>query len=230
MKHFILTILLAPIILFSQITEDSSSNNTTIIKKLYTKGSFIFGPGSEKIMVGKKYYEDSDKDPQDINILPGGGVGVEAVIGYDISKLLAFEFSIGTQNSGSYIDKDNVAQFKKSQIRASLLYRIPIGKKYTPYVGAGLSSVISAKYVEDSQGIESEVTYTKPTGFHVLGGAEWKNPKSPLFLFGEIRFLILGEFEADETTVSNYILETIGIDIMSANGLQFSFGIGYYIN
>ena len=230
MKHLIILIILTPILIFSQITEDLSGNESTNTKKLYTKGSFVFGPGFEKIKVGEKYYEDSDRDNSDINIMPGGGFGVEGVLGYDLSKLLAVEFSIGTQNSGSSIDKDNKASFQKSQIRASVLYRIPIDKKYVPYIGVGISTVLSGKYIEESQGMELEVKYTKPSGFHVLGGAEWKNPRSPWFWYGEMRLLILGEVEADETDVATWILEEVGIDKMSANGLQFSFGIGYYIN
>ena len=230
MKNLIILIILTPILIFSQITEDLSGSESINTKKLYTKGSFVFGPGFEKIKVGEKYYEDSDRDNSDINIMPGGGAGVEGVIGYDLSKSLAFEFSIGTQNSGSFIDKDNKAQFKKSQIRASILYKIPIGKKYVPYLGAGLSTILSGKYVENSQGMELEVKYTKPSGFHILGGAEWKNSQSPLYWFGEVRLIILGEIEADDSSVSNYILESVGIDVMSSNGLQFSFGIGYYIN
>ncbi len=229
MKHLIILIILTPILVFSQITEDLSGNESTNTKKLYTKGSFVFGPGFEKIKVGEKQYEDSDRDNQDINVMPGGGAGIEAVIGYDLSKSLAFEFSIGVQNSGSFIDKDNKAQFKKSQIRASVLYKIPMGKKYVPYIGAGLSTILSGKYVEDSQAGEGEVKYTKPSGFHILGGAEWKNPQSPLFWFGELRLLILGEFKVDESDIAYSALEHFGMNKMSANGLQFSFGIGYYL-
>ena len=230
MKHLIILLLLTPVLIFSQITEDLSGNEPLVIKKLYAKGAFIFGPGFEKIKVGEKYYEDSERDNSDINIMPGGGFGVEGVLGYDLSKLLTVEFSIGTQNSGSSIDKDNKASFQKSQIRASVLYRIPIDKKYVPYIGVGISTVLSAKYIEESKEMDLEVKYTKPSGFHVLGGAEWNNPRSPWFWYGEMRLLILGEVEADETDVATWILEEVGIDKMSANGLQFSFGIGYYIN
>ena len=216
MKYLML-LLITPILIFSQITEDLSGNKQLVTKKLYTKGSFVFGPGFEKIKVGEKQYEDSDRDNQDINIMPGGGAGVEAVIGYDLSNSLAFEFSIGLQNSGSFIDEDNKAQFKKSQIRASVLYKIPTGKKYVPYVGAGLSTILSGKYVENSKAGEGEVKYTKPSGFHILGGAEWKNPNSPLYWFGEMRLLILGEFEVDESDISYRTLEDFGMMTMSAN-------------
>ncbi|MFC1535937.1 opacity family porin [Candidatus Neomarinimicrobiota bacterium] len=224
MKRIILSFLLTPIFMFSQIADDMSVN-----KKLYTKGSFVFGPGFEKFLVAEVHYRDSDKDNEEVHISPGGGAGIEGVIGYDISKSLSCEFALGWENSGKVVDKDNSAMFNKYPLRASVLYRIIIDKKYTPYIGAGISTVLSAKYTEDSQGTEHEATYTKPVGFHVLGGAEWKNPQSSLFFFGEVRLLLLGEFEAEEATVSDYALETIGLDKMNANGVQFTFGIGYYL-
>lgn len=225
MKHLITIIMLTPILIFSQVIEDLSSKQ----KKLYTKGAIVFGPGFEKILVAEVQYRDSDKDNEDVHISPGGGAGIEGVIGYDISKSLSCEFALGWENSGKVVDKTNSAMFNKFPLRASVLYRILIDKKYTPYFGAGISTVLSAKYTEESQGIEHEATYTKPIGFHVLGGAEWKNSQSALYWFGEVRLLLLGEFEAEEATVSDYVLETIGLDIMNANGVQFTFGIGYYL-
>lgn len=66
MKYLILSLLLTPILIFSQITDDISDNAPAVNKKLYTKGSFVFGPGSEKILVAKVTYPDSDKDPEDV--------------------------------------------------------------------------------------------------------------------------------------------------------------------
>ncbi len=208
MKHLILLILFVPILLLSQITEDKaepkSHNN-----KLYAKGSWIFGPGFESVLD---------------NIEPGGGQGFETVLGYDWSKTMSIELSIGMQNSGDH------TKFKKSQIRASAYYKIPIEKKFTPYLGAGISAVLSAKYIEKSSSREQEATYSKPIGIHILGGVERKNPYSPLFFFGEVRLLILGEFELDKTDVDFMILREFGMITMKANGLQWSVGIGYYIN
>ena len=229
MQYKLLLLLFIPIFLFSQITEDLSDDPPSIIKKLYVKGAFVFGPGFEKVKVGEKYYENSDRDPQDINIMPGGGFGVEAAVGYDLTKVLSAEISIGMGNSGASDGKESKASFQKTLFRASILYKIPLEKKYKPYIGGGLSSVVSAKYLEDTQGIESEVTYTKPGGFHILGGAEWKAPQSSWYWYGELRLHILGEIQAEEASVADWILEEIGIDKMNANGLQFCFGIGYYI-
>ncbi|MFC1785634.1 hypothetical protein ACFL0J_08440, partial [Candidatus Neomarinimicrobiota bacterium] len=166
MKHIIILIFLIPIFLFPQITENLSNE---ITKKLYGKGAFVFGPGFEKVKVGTKIYENSDRDPQDINITPGGGFGVEAGLGYDLTKVLSAEISIGMGNSGASDGEDSKASFQKTLLRASVIYKLPFEKKYTPYIGGGISTVVSAKYIEDSQGIESEVNYNKPSGFHVLG-------------------------------------------------------------
>lgn len=227
MKVF-LTLLITPILIFSQTTVNMTEIEQPS-KKLYAKGALVFGPGFESIKVGEKYYEDSDKDPEDIEVMPGGGVGVEAAIGYDITKSFSLEVSIGNQNSGETVNDDKL-QFKKALVRASALYKIQTEKNYTPYFGAGLSMVISAKYYEDTSAGEYEVIYNNPTGLHLLGGAEWKTSDSPLFFYGEVRVLILGEFEYDESDFDEWILEDFGMDKMTANGIQFSFGIGYYIN
>jgi len=76
MKYLTLILILIPVIVFSEIQENLSGNTPFVVKRLYAKGSLIFGPGfEERILVGKGYYEDEDKDPQDIYISPGGGTG-----------------------------------------------------------------------------------------------------------------------------------------------------------
>ena len=73
MKYIILIFFLTPILIFSQVTENLSANTSTVSKKLYTKGSFMYGPGTEEVWVATKYYQNSDKDPEDIYMRPGGG-------------------------------------------------------------------------------------------------------------------------------------------------------------
>lgn len=229
MKYLILS-LLTPMLIFSQITEDLSTQ-----KKLYTKGSFVFGPGFEKVLVAQISYPDSDKDPEDVYINPGGGAGIEAVIGYDLSKSLSCELALGWENSGDVIDKDNSAMFNKFPLRVSILYRIPIDKKFTPYIGAGVSTNLAVKYKfeGDPNGSKLEIKYNKPIGFNLLGGAEWKDSQSPLYWFGELRLIMLGEYTIEEGTVNGFstteLLKGTELDNLSANGLQFAFGVGYYL-
>ena len=231
MKYLILS-LLTPILIFSQITEALSNNNQTEIKKLYTKGSFLFGTGTEKIWVATKYYQNSDKDPEDIYMHPGGGYGIEAVFGYNVTKLLSFELALGWMTSGEVIDKDNIAMLKKFPVQAVVLYRIPMNKKFTPYIGGGLSTLLSIKYLEEVQGTESELIYNKPTGFTVLGGAEFKNAQSPWFWYGELRYNILGEYTVKEATMGGNSITSLvqgsDLDNLNANGIFFVFGIGYF--
>ena len=235
MKYLILSLLLTPILIFSQITEDISGNTPAVKNKLYTKGSFMFGPGFEKVLVAEIRYVDSDKDPKKVHISPGGGAGIEAVIGYDLSKSLSCELAVGWQNSGDIVDKDNSAMFNKFPLRATVLYRIPINKKFTPYVGAGISTNIAAKYKFEGDPNETkiEINYNKPIGFNLLGGAEIKNSQSPWYWFGELRLIILGEYTVEESTTNGFsttgLFEESELDNLNANGVQFTFGVGYYL-
>ena len=208
MRNLIFLILFFPIVLFSQITEDIAEPKPHS-NKLYAKGSWIFGPGFESVLD---------------NIEPGGGQGFETALGYDWSKSISSELSFCMQNSGDH------GKFKKSQMRASIYYKIPIEKIFTPYLGAGISAVISAKYIDRYSLGDPEAIYNKPFGIHILGGVERKNPYSRLFVFGEVRILILGEFVIDYTDVDFLVLRDLDMITMNANGLQWSIGIGYYIS
>lgn len=234
MKNIFILIILTPILIFSQITEDLSGNEPLVTKKLYTKGSFMYGPGTEKIWVATKYFQNSDKDPEDIYMHPGGGFGIEAVFGYYVTKLLSFELALGWMTSGEVIDKDNIAMLKKFPLQAVVVYRIPIDKKFTPYIGGGLSTLLSIKYKEEVQGTKSELIYSKPIGFTILGGAEFKNAQSPWFWYGELRYNILGEYTIEKATLGGTtitgLVQGSDLDNLNANGIFFIFGFGYYIN
>lgn len=193
----------------------------------------MFGPGFEKVWVAKVYYVDSDKDPEDVYIHPGGGAGIEAVIGYDLSKSLSCELALGWQNSGKVVDKDNSVMFNKFPLRATVLFRIPINKKFTPYVGAGVSTNLSVKYKEDLEGFKAEIIYNNPIGLNLIGGAEMKYLRSPWFWFGELRLIILGEYTIEEATANGMsvtgIFQGTDLDNMNAGGVHFTFGVGYYL-
>ncbi len=225
MKYLML-LLITPILIFSQITEDLSGNKPLVTKKLYTKGSFVFGSGSDEVFVATILMENGDKE--DVHITPGGGTGAEAVIGYDLTQTISCEVAIGIANTGkTYNDGDYDFKFKKSFLRASILYKIPIGKKYTPYIGAGVLTNLSVKYDQEAPGYyDINIEYNNPIGFHLLGGAEFKNQQSPWFWFGELRVIMLGEY----TIKNSDYFEGSELDNLNANGFQFSFGVGYFIN
>lgn len=231
MKHLIILIILTPILVFSQITEDISNNNPTVIKKLYTKGLLQFGGGG-KVKAGEKYYTDSSKDPEDIYIHPGGGTGLEAILGYDISPSLSGEIGIGFLQSGESVKKDKTF-FNKSTLRVSVIYRLKSSKEYVPYIGGGFSTNLSVSYDAKETGNELKAKYEIPTGFHILGGAQI-NVSPQLFMFGDFKFIFLGTYDIKEATLNgNSIpISYVKSDFreMNANGFQFTLGIGYYIN
>ena len=230
MQYKFSILLFIPILILSQVTTDLSQTNQQG-SKFYAGGSVFFGPG-EQIKAGEKYYTDSDKEPEDINISPNGSAGIEILAGYNLTKSISTEFAIGWSSGGETIDKDNVILFKKAPLRLSVLYKIPIEKKYTPYIGAGLSTNLVVKYTEKSQGIDSEIKYSKPIGFHILGGASYKENNSPLYFFGELRVIVLGEYTVEEADIGGMdatsLLKDSELDNLTATGVQFAFGMGYY--
>jgi hypothetical protein len=225
-RHTVLIILLFPFLLLSQTTTEESS----LSNNLYLKGAIITGSGSDEILVGRVDYTDSEKESEDIYVEPGGGTGLEAVIGYNLTNALALEFAIGWCNTGETLDGDNNILFNRAPVRASAFYRFNTAKKWFPYIGGGLSSNLHIKYSEEIDGKESEVTYKKTIGFHLLGGIEYKSNKSPWFGYGELRVIQLGEYTVDKSDFSSGLLEEFGMDNPDANGVQVSIGAGYYIN
>ena len=232
MKHLIILLLLTPVLTFSQITEDLSINNTPVTKKLYTKGSFVFGPGFEKIKVGEKWDKDTPEDTEDVFISPGGGMGIEAALGYDFNSSLSSEIGIGYVFSGESVDETSF-YFNKSTIRASIIYRLTSSRAYIPYFGAGLSTNLSVKNEAEEDGDKLEYLYSKPIGFNIFGGAEFKDLQSPLYGFVEMKLLILGDYEVEEAKFNgtSIPISIVGDDFLSmnANGLQFTLGVGYYL-
>jgi len=231
-KHLIILIILTPIFILSQITEDQYNNIPIVKKKLYTKGLVQFGGGYEKILAGKKYYTDSDKDPEDIYIRPGGGIGLEGIIGYDFSPTLSTEIGIGFAGSGETVDKDNI-YFNKTIFRATILYKMVSTKEYKPYIGGGFTTNLSAKYEIEQGGDELVVKYKKPVGFHVLGGAQI-NMTPELFMFGDIKLIFLGKYKIEEAEFNGSTFPISNIENefqeFGSSGFQFTFGMGYYIN
>jgi hypothetical protein len=231
-KHLFILLLITPILVFTQIIEDKSQNIPVVKKKLYTKGLVQFGGGYEKILAGQKSYIDSDKDPEDVYIRPGGGIGLEGIIGYDFSPSLSTEIGIGFAGSGETAGKDNL-YFNKTIFRATILYKMASTKEYKPYIGGGFTTNLSAKYEFEEGGNEMVVKYKKPVGFHVLGGAII-NMTPELFMFSDIKFIFLGKYKVEEAEFNGSTFPISNIENefqeFGASGFQFTFGMGYYIN
>jgi len=230
-KYLISLFLLTPILIFSQITEDLSGNIRPVKKKLYTKVLLQVGGGG-KVLAGEKSYTVSDKDPEDIYIHPGGGTGLEAVIGYDINPSLSGELGIGFLQSGDQAGKDHI-WFWKQTLRASVIYRLNISKGYFPYIGGGFSTNLSVSLDAETRSDELIIRYEIPTGFHILGGAEIKNPQSSWFMFGDFKFIFLGTYDIKEAKLNGNSIPISYVESdfreMNANGFQFALGFGYYL-
>ncbi len=229
MKYFrIVLFILLPILIMGQGTDLQTGEPETLpAKKLYAKLNVLVGVGFDKVFGGYKYVEG--KDPEKINIDPGGGIGVEAVLGYDISPNIAAEFGIATQSSGESVSNGHV-YFKKVPYRASILFKPKSNKSFRLFFGGGISSNISAKYDVEEDGADATVTYTSPIGFHGLAGANFGSPKSPFYFAGEVRYVGMADYEMDEAEMNGHsFIVASDKQKLSASGVHFVFTMGYYI-
>jgi hypothetical protein len=221
--HVVLVLLLPVLIVAQGVDIQTDDTEVTPIKRIYAKGNILMGVGFDKVHAGDKYIEG--EYPEKINIYPGGGVGVEVVLGYDISSNFAAEIGIGTQSSGESVSNGHI-YFKKMPLRISGIYRLKNKKAYTVFIGCGASFDLSPKFSVKEDDDEAEVTYFTNTGFHGLIGLDFFSPKSPFYFAGEIRFVGMPDYELDEAPW-NAIFPS-DISALSANGIHFVFTMGYY--
>jgi hypothetical protein len=229
MHYFrVVLVLLLPVLIVAQSADiQTDDTEVTPAKKLYAKGNILMGVGFDKVFGGYKYVEG--EDPEKINIYPGGGVGVEAVLGYDITPTIAAEVGIAMQSSGQSVSNGHV-YFRKVPYRASLLYKPKSTKSYRLYFGGGLSSNFSAKYDVEEDDSEATVTYTSAMGFHGLAGANFHKGKSPIYFAGEVRYVSMADYEMDEAELDghSFVVATDKREL-SAGGVHFVFTMGYYL-
>lgn len=223
----LLLILYLPLLLYSQITDYSTNLSE---RNFYVSILAQYGPGFEKIKTGQEFNVYSNTT-SDIYIRPGGGYGIEAILGSDIIPSIALELGLGLVQSGKVIHTEHIV-FNKSTIRASLLYKIKMFNYYTFYVGGGYSAAQNPLFKIEQVDETFKSTYSSPKGFHAIGGVQF-NYTSNFFWYGDLKYYSLGEYQIKNATFAG---ESIPIDEVesefhsfNADGLQISLGIGYYI-
>ncbi len=236
MKIFIfvaLFVFITPVMILGQTTGQITEDGVEIVdKKTYVKGNFLMGFGFDKVLAAKKFYEDKD-DVDDIYIRPGGGFGIEGVIGYDITPTITGEIGIGYQASGESVSNGH-AYLNKVPFRASIIYKSTSKiKQFALYYGAGISMNLSTKYNVKEDEDKLLVTYENPVGFHGLIGADFISAGSPLNFSGEIRYVGMADFEVKsaELNGNDMPISTVKNDFrkLSSSGLHFILTISYYL-
>jgi len=156
MKYFrFILLILFPVLIAGQSADNHSSNN--VAKRFYAKVNILGGVGFDKVHSSYKFVEG--KDIEKINIYPGGGIGAEVVLGYDISPNIAAEIGIGTQFSGEWLSNGHV-YFRKVPFRISGIYRLKTKKLYTMFFGGGASFDLSPKWDVEIDEDDAKVTYS----------------------------------------------------------------------
>lgn len=196
--------------------------------KFYLKGILGFGIGFEKISSGAyKIYED-DREPEEINIYPGGGINIDGIFGYKIIPALNVELGIGYQSSGSSI-KDDEVSFHRAILSLSLIHEFESKSSIHFYIGGGSGIYFSPNYKLEIGNLRAEIKYDPSFGLHGLAGIAKRTKGKNLFYFGEIRFVGLINYKWNEATFVNYsFIPTSKFHELSGNGIFINVGIGYY--
>jgi len=220
-------VILLPMILLAQI-DDYATNQTE--RKFYVSGLVQYGPGFEKIKAGSEYIPYT-RETNDIYIRPGGGYGVEGIIGSDIIPSIAVEFGIGILRSGKVVHTEHIV-FDKSTLRASLIYKLRIYKYHKIYFGGGFSAVQNSILKIEQSDETLRIKYHNPKGFNIISGLQF-NYTNNFFLYGDIKYNIMSSFKIKNAEFSGESMVISNVDskyhTYDGNGIQFSFGVGYYL-
>lgn len=222
-----LPIIILPILLFAQL-EDYVTNRTD--RNFYVSGLIQYGPGFQKIKAGSEY-DPYFRNTKNIYLRPGGGYGIEANVGADIIPSLSVEFGMGALRSGKIVHTEHIV-FDKITLRTSLLYKVNIYKYHKLYFGGGFSAIQNSQIKIEQSDETLTIKYQNPKGFNIITGLQFNYTKN-FFMYGDIKYNLMNSFELKSATFSGEKLSITEVDekyhSLRADGIQFSFGVGYYL-
>ena len=190
-------------------------------KGLYLTGTAGFGIGFSKILVGTKKVNDNYSD---VNIFPGGGVGILAGLGYSISDPLKAEMNIGYLASGSSFSNGRV-YFRRFPLSLSLVYLFPSKKSYRIYASAGPAVFLGPTFELTQDSSDMTIDYKTSFGFSAGIGVRTVRKDKRMYLFGELKYM--GAFGYNWTD-ANFI-PVYRLREMAGHGIFINIGIGYFL-
>lgn len=192
------------------------------------KGTIGYGIGFDKIYTGYVKVMNGKRD--DIYIYPGGGFNFDANFGYNLTSSIKLELSIGYQSSGVFVtSKDEEVTFSRVPLTLTFTYEIPSRRSYQIYIGAGPGIYLSPEYKIVVGQSRANVNYNSSFGLHGLVGVIKHNRNKPFFLFSELRYVGVFNYEWNDAYVSGSAMIPTAIVNMGGNGIFINFGMGYYI-
>ena len=190
-------------------------------KGLYLTGTMGFGIGFSKILVGTKKVNDNYSD---VNIFPGGGVGILAGLGYSISDPLKAEMNIGYLASGSSFSNGRV-YFRRFPLSLSLVYLFPSIKSHRFYASAGPTVFLGPTFALTQDSTDMTIDYKTSFGFSAAVGVRTVRKDKRMYLFGELKYM--GAFGYNWTD-ANFI-PVYRLREMTGHGIFLNIGIGYFL-
>lgn len=186
----------------------------------------IFGPGLENIFIGKT------GDNDDITMSFGGGGGVKAYVGREISKHLDLSGAFLYQSS-SLIPNVKNASMKFSRMGASFTaaYIIPIQGGYYQRLKLGigpdmyLKNVLAFDLSQVDSGKKDTWQYKKETGFHVNALYEANLGDHFSFVYGLEYSYVKFAFQSGTS-----LIPTISGPLNTPNGTSINFLFGLNVH
>jgi len=192
-------------------------------------GSFSFGTGGDKLIIG----ETTEGD--DITLCTGGGIGMAITLGYNFFSKVDLDLTAGYQLNWNRPECDNMdGYFSRLPLLATAKYWIPTKNNTFIKLGGGIGYYTAIKYeleASESFGVHEIIKYNNATGFHVVGEYEIIGPEKPVSLVIGVKYSIVtynaSSFTINGTPVPTSDLRSV-LQELKGSAFDFYFGIGYY--
>ena len=214
--------------IYPTILQQASNQAVETPRKFYIKGIFGAGYGFEEVYLYMWLVKEGGEEGSDIYVRSGGGLNLEAALGYHILQNLMVEIGIGyqvTPNNPKGVG--GKGWFKRIPLQLTLLYEFPTQSSLQFYIGGGGGIYLGPELFRELTGsIDASVYYDPPIGFHGLAGIKFIPKKKKSFYFFLETELNLGiKYKWND---SNVIPFTDWLEF-GGNQILFNFGIVYYL-
>jgi len=198
-------------------------------RKFYVKGIVGFGLGFDRIPTGIYKKSFTSDEWMEVILLPGGGIGLDAYLGYRFIPSTMLELGIAYQSTGTSVkDTGDEIHFQRYPLSVTLIHEIKSKGKMTFYFGAGAAYYLGPNFLLRMSGLEINIDYKPSPGFHGLIGLASKPKSHGFFYFFEMKFSGIMSYEWEKALVEGIpFIPTDEYAKLTGKGIYIDIGFGY---